>query len=168
MDTTKFVLKLQKFKTSKILTNAYENAIIAQNFEIYLRNMLILQPDTLFVGEAPGYKGCARTGIPFTDEYNMMETENKVLGKKYGYQVIDQKCKLEKEVSAGTIWKVLNLVDRMPLMWNAFPYHPHKEDDCLSNRTPTKTETEIGIEYIKDLLMLFPQIQNVYAIGKTA
>lgn len=168
MDIKEFIFQLQNQQSTNTLTNAYETSIISRNLEIYLKNMIKLKPDTLFIGEAPGYKGCARTGIPFTDEFHMINTENEVLGEKYGYQVIEPKNQIEKELSATTIWSVLEKIDKLPLMWNAFPYHPHKENVRLSNRTPSKNEIELGIEYIRYLLKMFQDIKHIYAIGKTA
>ena len=51
------------------------------------------------------------------------------------------------------------------ILWNIFPFHPHKKDDLLTNRTPTNEELDAGIEYAKMLLALVPTLKIV-AIGQ--
>ena len=38
------------------------------------------------------------------------------------------------------------------LLWNIFPFHPHKEGNPLTNRTPTDREQQVGWEYTKTLV----------------
>ena len=40
------------------------------------------------------------------------------------------------------------------MLWNIFPFHPHKEGNPLTNRTPTEKEQQLGWEYTKHLLDL--------------
>jgi hypothetical protein len=44
------------------------------------------------------------------------------------------------------------------LLWNIFPFHPHKEGNPLTNRTPTEIEQELGWEYTKRLLELHREL----------
>lgn len=49
-------------------TNMYAvNPRCSHNLSIYIERMLEIKPTILFMGEAPGYRGCGITGIPFTD-----------------------------------------------------------------------------------------------------
>ena len=51
------------------------------------------------------------------------------------------------------------------ILWNIYPFHPHKKDDLLSNRTPTDDELAIGLSYTKELLSLTGSLP-LLAIGK--
>ena len=51
------------------------------------------------------------------------------------------------------------------VLWNIFPFHPHKEEGLLTNRTPDGNELNVGIVYAKQLLELLPHAQ-VVAIGQ--
>ena len=50
------------------------------------------------------------------------------------------------------------------ILWNIFPFHPHKKDDLLTNRTPTNEELDAGIEYAKMLLALVPTLKIVACV----
>lgn len=50
-------------------TNMYAvSSRCRHNLSLYIEQMLYVQPTFLFIGEAPRYRGCGITGIPFTDE----------------------------------------------------------------------------------------------------
>ena len=55
----------------------------------------------------------------------------------------------------------------MPLIWNAFPFHPHKLDKPLSNRKPRRAELETGAQILDRLLAVWA-IQRVIAVGNVA
>jgi len=61
----KFINNLKDVENTYDMENPYQNQIQANNLFIYLHYMVEASPDTLFVGEAPGYKGCALMGVPF-------------------------------------------------------------------------------------------------------
>ena len=53
------------------------------------------------------------------------------------------------------------------ILWNIFPWHPHKAGNLLTNRTPSTPELDVGVEFAKMLLELVPGMQIV-AIGQKA
>lgn len=53
------------------------------------------------------------------------------------------------------------------LLWNIFPFHPHKKDNPLSNRTPSLEELEIGWSFAKDLIKLNGECK-ILAVGQKA
>lgn len=53
------------------------------------------------------------------------------------------------------------------LLWNIFPFHPHKAQESLSNRTPTPDELDAGWSYTKALLALNGEAK-VFAVGQKA
>lgn len=112
------------------------------------------------IGEAPGYKGCAQSGIPFTSldiisSLDFFKNKAQLLGGK------------EKERTATMIWNVIGPIAEPPMLWNAFPFHPHKNNSPKSNRKPNINEINEGLEYIKMLQKIFPNA-NLIAVGNVA
>ncbi len=137
------------------------------NLERYLSYMYTQGTDTLLVGEAPGYNGCRLTGVPFTSEYiiHYGVAVEKLFGIEQGYKASTKRAK--KEQSASSMWNVLEQLRELPLLWNAFPFHPYQRDNVDSNRKPTVRELEIGRSYLRDLIEIF-DIKEVIAIGNVA
>jgi len=129
--------------------------------------MAALEPDTLLVGEAPGYNGCARTGVPFSSERLLREGawDGKLFGVHNGYRVTSDTA--ANEQSAAAMWEVLGRVDRLPLLWNAYPFHPHRPGNPDSNRKPRASELLVGMEILEEIMAMFG-IRNVVAVGNAA
>lgn len=163
-----FINKLASVPSSSKIYNPYTNNIKSSNLSIYLNYMAQNQPLHLLIGEAPGYLGCALSGIPFTDEYRLTNPDwkNCLPLQSSGYKVISQAP--HREASSTIIWSVLKERNFYPLLWNVFPFHPHKENNRQSNRKPTQKEIECYSYFVEDLLSLFPSIENIYALGRTA
>jgi uracil-DNA glycosylase len=53
------------------------------------------------------------------------------------------------------------------LLWNAVPFHPAKDGQTLTNRTPTVAERKAGEEWLRRLVAL-TQPGLVVAIGRKA
>jgi len=167
----KFIEKLANTEVTQNVYNQYsykykENKIRRDNFLIYLKQMNILKPKIMLVAEAPGYRGSRITGVPFTSEYilmNNMEGLN-LYGKDKGYRLVEEKDKLLKEATATIIWETLLKYNIRALSWNAFPFHPHKEGNMKSNRTPLKKELLIGEKFILQMIQMF-NIEKVVAVG---
>lgn len=146
-----------------------ENGVRRENLYIYLEQMYKQKPKIILVGEAPGYRGCRLTGVPFTSEHlliNDMEGLN-LFGEKAGYRLASQKDKLLKEATATIIWETLLKNNIIPLAWNAFPFHPHLEGKPESNRTPIKIELKIGERPLMQMIEMF-NIKRVIAVGNKA
>jgi uracil-DNA glycosylase len=137
------------------------------NLQTYLQQMVELQPDTLLVGEAPGYNGCARTGVPFSSEKLIREgvLDGKLFGEENGYYVSHKT--VVHEQTAASMWQVLSEVDHLPLLWNAYPFHPHLTGDKNSNRKPKSSELKVGMEILRKIIILF-DIKKVVAVGNAA
>ncbi len=100
----------------------------------------------LMIGEAPGYKGCRLTGIPFTSGDIIQNSKHKI------FKNISSKIRLHKVASENTaaiLWEILEVNKPVPILWNAFPFHPHKKGQPETNRKPTASEIEEGKIYLK-------------------
>lgn len=144
--------------------NSRDGHIRRHNLRLYLEQMKALKPEILMLGEAPGYRGCRLTGVPFTSE-KILKTHP--FFRNEGYQFINPENHLMSEQSATIIWNVLELFDRKPLIWNIFPFHPYKGEDLKTNRTPNEAELNFGKHLLLQLLEFFP-IKRIAAVGRKA
>ncbi len=164
-----FIKSLSKYENSSNLTNLYRgnsqlSQIRRENLKLYFDRMKKINPSVLLLGEAPGYKGCRLTGIPFTSERIL---ENNEFFKDQGYKLLNEDQSLESEISATIVWNELDNYENKPLIWNIFPFHPHKHNNISSNRTPTKEELKQGKEYLMQILDIF-DIKKIIALGRKA
>jgi uracil-DNA glycosylase len=131
--------------------------------------MAAWQPKIMLVGEAPGYRGCRLSGIPFVSRTILQNrVQNTALfGTQRGYQLVDEWPHIQKEASATIVWQVIAAMQPPPLLWNAFPFHPHQSDWPQSNRKPTRPELALGEPFLRQLHQIFGQPLLV-AVGNTA
>ena len=168
---------VEELATMDITPNVYnqysyecqENSIRRENLLIYLQQMYKLNPQIILIGEAPGYRGCRLTGVPFTSEHLLMNNIGslELFGKEKGYRLAIEKDKLLKEATATMIWNTLLEYEIMALAWNAFPFHPHKKGNGESNRTPLKKELLIGEKPLLQMIEMF-KIKRIVAVGNKA
>ena len=123
----------------------------------------------LMVGEAPGYRGCRLTGVPFTSEFILLNGVDRfeIFGRSRGYMKTNEFIDISTESTATIMWNALERIKRLPLLWNAFPFHPFKNRCLQSNRTPSNDELKIGERYLRGLIQLF-DTKAVVAIGNRA
>ncbi len=145
-----------------------DNAIRRRNLARYLEQLAERRPTTLLVGEAPGYRGMAITGVPFTNTVLLQRgiPEFGLLGTANGYEIPDAPG-VAAEPTATVMWQALVALDFVPVLWSAFPLHPHRPGNPGSNRTPTTTETTEWAWSWQALMHLFP-IRSVVAVGNVA
>lgn len=145
------------------------NAVRRANLNLYLRQLAELEPRVMLVGEAPGYQGCTRSGVPFTSDFILLNPPDGVpiFGANSGYKLAPEFDKPRKEPSATIIWDTIANAGLLPLIWSAFPFHPFRPGQPLSNRAPRVTELALGEEFLLTLLNRFrPEV--VVAVGNTA
>ncbi|MDH5631079.1 MAG: uracil-DNA glycosylase [Gammaproteobacteria bacterium] len=157
-----FVNHLRKVESSDHFFNPYVEAFKAKNLKVYLTRLFeIPQKRVLLVGEAPGYKGCKLTGIPFSSGQVLSSFEHPFLN------VIRADLKLktnESENTATIVWQFLQEMETVPLFWNAFPFHPHPKGQLDKNRAPSKKEVVVGSQYLKAIANLY-QPEVIAGIG---
>lgn len=171
-----FITRLSQAKTADDAYNEYaptnpNNAIRRENLARYLGRMLEIKPQTLLVMEAPGYRGCRLTGVPVTSRKVLLEgvPELDMFGEERGYQNVVETGfeRVYGEQSATIVWSTLAQLGVIPLIWNTFPFHPHKSDQPLTNRKPRKPETQLGATFLTTLMDIY-QPKQVIAIGNVA
>ena len=150
----------------RLIYNPYRNEMYRYNLLHYLHHLQTTKIDIMLIGEAPGYRGCALTGIPFTDEIQL-----KYSGNDYALGAWPRLNKIgnTSERSATIIWSALRKYHITPLLWNIFPFHPYQACKARSNRTPTQTELKEGIKYVHTLTSIFAiEDSQIFTIGKKA
>lgn len=168
-----FVTQLRQAKPPADCINPWRgrSAVVKMrqaNLKLYLDEMAEKKPPVLLVGEAPGYRGCGRTGVPFTSERILAEGAAGLFGGQASYKISESRPPIS-EASATIVWGVLaQFPQNLPLIWNAFPFHPHKPGLVTSNRPPKVSELSLGALFLRKLLNLFPSVQTVVAVGNRA
>ncbi len=167
---------VQQLAAAKAPANAFNpyaygpsaNDARRHNLRLYLAQMMQFQPHFLLVGEAPGYRGGRLTGIPFVSPFILKSgASDGLFGVERGYQGSQEWPAIRKEATATIVWETLAELPHMPLLWNAFPFHPHKPGALQSNRAPTNREMTWGRPFLAQLLAIFP-IKTIVAVGNKA
>jgi len=115
----------------------------------------------LLVGEALGYRGGKLTGIPFSSG-RMINTSNTAF-----WQTLRPKLIVKDNVAESTatiIWQYFSEREIIPVMWNAFPFHPYCEDNPESNRAPNRDELAIGRVFLTQIQQIFKP-DSIVAVG---
>jgi len=166
-EVEKLLEKLQAYKPNNFVFNQYLNKELYGN--IRLNNLMLylnsIKPNLILIGEAAGYNGCRWSGIPFTSEHIMLKSEISFF-KENGFKQ-SSKGSLKKEISATIVWSTIKDFSPLPLLWNIFPFHPHKLGKPNKNRTPTDNEVELGTEFLENIMNIYPKARLV-AVGKVA
>jgi uracil-DNA glycosylase len=165
----KFIDDLARYPLTPNVRNPWdysrvENKIRRKNLFGYFKKMYESKPRVLLVGEAPGYRGCGRVGMPFSSEKLILSHPFFSDKEVFGIENVDAPI---AEASASIVWKTFDTLDFYPLMWATFPYHPHKPGNTASNRAPKLEEIKIGNQFITRLIDIY-SIQNVVAVGRIA
>ncbi len=178
---TRFLSALAAIEVADRACNQYSrtagdlraNAIRRRNLRLYLQELDAIAPTMLLIGEAPSYRGGRLTGIPFVSETVLLDgvdiatPPHRILGADRGYRKATPGPRLSTEASATMVWGTIRNIDPLPMLWNAFPFHPFHRGNPDTNRVPDSGELDLGQHFIKSLLRLFP-IRTVVAIGNQA
>lgn len=160
---------------------AYARSIRKAQLERYLVRRL----DTaqiLLIAEACGYQGGRFTGIAMTCERMMLSLHPEVTAKMVigvpGRRTSRKNSPfLPKEIQRlqgfneptdTVVWNAALRAGLSPdefILWNIFPFHPHKEGQMMTNRTPNEEELAVGLAYTKSLLTLTGPLP-ILAVGR--
>ncbi|NOY43699.1 MAG: hypothetical protein GXP26_17920 [Planctomycetes bacterium] len=162
----KLINQLKRVGSTSTVRNPYTSAECSQNLAAYLRTLCSYPyySGHLLIGEAPGHKGCALTGIPFTSQRVLSKNTHPFI------KVLQPSLSIPggiTEATATITWNYLDGCTAVPAMWNVFPFHPHNTGNQQSNRTPKPTEIDTGKQFIQLIFdILSPEV--VIAVGGTS
>ena len=168
-----FVQRLSEFRFEDVF-NPYADrcevydledapAIRRQNLAAVLRARHAQQIEYIWFGRDLGYRGGRRTGLALTDEITMLNaTRNAAaeIRRATSGEVVAER-------TAAVIWSVVGRLAHPPLLWNAFPLHPHQRNKPFTNRAHTSREREKTAWAIQSLIERFDN-PRLIAIGRDA
>ncbi len=145
------------------------NALRRHNLALALTLALERGPDLLLVGEAPGYNGARRTGVPFTSERLLLAGLGPLgqFGAAQGFALATDDGRLSAEPTATIVYRELGAHGLFAIGWNAYPCHPHRPGADQSNRPPRVGELALGRPFLARVRALFPTLP-VAAMGNVA
>ncbi|MCF5775530.1 uracil-DNA glycosylase [Pseudomonas poae] len=134
------------------------------NLRTYLSASAKIGVDTIWMGRDLGYRGGRRTGLALTDEFHLSE-----MAKVYPGCSSKQATKgpVISERTAAEIWGVLKVIDKPPLLWNVFPFHPHEAENPFTNRRFTARELGL-VSDLNNSLIKWLKVRRIVAIGQDA
>lgn len=135
-----------------------------ENLRRFLESALTVESTTMWVGRDLGYRGGRRTGVPLTDEVHLASAAA-LLGDIDLVRATEGPVVAER--TAAVVWRVLGEVRRPVVLWNVFPFHPHRADDPMSNRCHTRAERDETWPLLEALVEMV-QPKRVVAIGRDA
>lgn len=145
------------------------NAVRRTNLRLALAFALERGPDLLLIGEAPGYNGARRTGVPFTSERLLLAGLPSLgqFGRERGFALATDDGRISAEQTATLVYRELVALNCFVAGWNACPLHPHRPAKPQSNRPPRAAELAQGLPLLQQFLALFPGVP-VAAMGNVA
>jgi uracil-DNA glycosylase len=145
------------------------NAARRDNLRRALEQAHARRPALLLVGEAPGYLGARRTGVPFTSERLLLAGIEPpgLFGEQRGFVCATDDGRIAAEQTATIVWREVQALGQVIVGWNAYPFHPHRPGLPQSNRTPRAAEVRQGQPFLAHACALFAGVP-VVAMGNTA
>ncbi len=92
-------------------------------------------PDVLVVAEAPGPWGCRFSGVPFTNERQLLDPDFPVHGRPSSLRFAASGEPV-REYSGAIYWDAMLPHWGRFWTWNAVPFHPHRAGEPMTIRTP--------------------------------
>ena len=134
------------------------------NLRTYLSAAENIGVDTIWMGRDLGYRGGRRTGLALTDEFHLAE-----MARVYPGCASRQATRgpVIAERTAAEIWGVLKVIEKPPLLWNVFPFHPHEADNPLTNRRFKAKELAL-VNELNNALIKWLGVRRILAIGQDA
>lgn len=156
---------LAVFPASSVAYNPYAAEGARRNLWAYLKALCDHRySGYLLIGEAPGYRGCAITGIPFTSERVLRSGSHQFLRALLPSLTLTGN---RTEPTATIVWRQFAGKKTLPAFWNIYPFHPHPPDVRNGNRRPNLDEIKAGICFLdRAIAILAPH--TLVAVGQVA
>jgi hypothetical protein len=135
--------------------------------------------NTVLIAEAPGYQGARFSGMAMTSERILLGKHAAVRPESVFQGAAQRTSRVDttrggeqamNEPTATVVWSHLlqaGFDARSFVLWNTFAFHPHHQDEPMSNRTPTASEVAQAAPLLHQFLALFPYAKTV-ALGRIA
>ncbi len=165
---TALIMALATTVTPPQVVNQYslaaaDNERRRHNLTYYITQVIAQAPRWLLLGEAAGYRGCRWSGVPFTSEAWLWRDPLHA----WGCQPDRNLATPPAEATATCVWEALAQAHPLPVLWNAYPFHPHRLGRPAGNRPPTVAEWKAGATFTRQLVALLPDVHLV-AVGQVA
>lgn len=123
----------------------------------------------VLIGEAAGYAACRFSGVPFTDECQLIGPAPLAwAGAAPGFQRASRSDRsLLAEASATVVWSALGS-RRDVVLWNVVPWHPIGSRGSLSNAPPPPAAQRAGREFLQFMLREVWSAARPIAVGRVA
>jgi uracil-DNA glycosylase len=119
-------------------------------------------PGVLLVGEAPGWRGCRFSGVPFTSEAQLAAACLPFDGQR-----TSRFARPAQEATASVFWRELLPYHGQFFAWNVLPIHPHLAGQPLTNRNPGRGEIDRFLPLLDEIIHILKP-QQVVAVGSCA
>ena len=132
-----------------------------------LREYLLLRENAKFIliAEALSYQGGKFTGIAMTSEKLLkIRTSNSNAELGNNQRKLNGFSENTATIVENTLIKSLGINPIDFIKWNIYPFHPHKINNSLSNRTPNIEEIKETIFILRTFLDIF-QNKKIIAVG---
>jgi hypothetical protein len=135
-----------------------------RNLRTFLQSAEAIRVDTIWMGRDLGYRGGRRTGLALTDEQHLADMAAVYAGCQ---AVRATKGPVVAERTAAEIWAILHELERPPLLWNVFPFHPYEAVDQFTNRKFSASELS-QVDDLNASLIEWLDIRRIVGIGQDA
>jgi hypothetical protein len=139
-------------------------AIRRDNLLRVLERQVEVRTRTIWVGRDFGHRGARRTGISLTDEGHLDCLSSAL---RLTELPLATNTSPISERTATVTWGLIRRLSTPPVLWNAFPLHPHLPSSPLTNRNHSSVER---LETAWSLRALIEGLRpsSVIAIGNDA
>lgn len=175
LDIDALINHLVKGTTSETMFNPFKDYCVdhdlpngpslrVENLRQYLKAQWKLQPESLWVGEAPSFNGVRRSGIYLISEPHLDD-----LAKRLGTDSFQKTTRTPNKATMTSrfVWKLLQLMPELPLTFDAMPFQTLRETPPYGNRNPGKKELRAHLSHLKALIDGFKP-KHIIAIGRKA
>jgi uracil-DNA glycosylase len=145
------------------------NAVRRANLGLALQYACQRGPDLLLIGEAPGYNGARRTGVPFTSEKLLLAGIPGLaqFGAERGFALATDDGRISAEQTATIVYRNVRELGVYIAGWNAYPFHPHRPGNDQSNRPLRVAELRAGQLFLARFCAIFAGVP-IAAMGNSA